>query len=180
MNDWLMPAFVAAAILSLERMFYALAWHRPATIHWLHRTPMLRQLGAPTEVVRLFFIVFKVLQFGVFAGWWIYFTETSGPRGAVPEFALLLGASLIAFGQMLNVSVFARLGNHGVFYGCRLGYTVPWQNRFPFTWLRHPQYVGTVLSIWGLFIVLRYPAPDWWIIPVIEVGLYTLSAHVEQ
>lgn len=124
MNDWLLPAFVAAAILSLERMFYALAWHRPATIHWLHRTPMLRQLGAPTEVVRLFFIVFKVLQFGVFAGWWIYFTETSGPRGAVPEFALLLGASLIAFGQMLNVSVFARLGNHGV------SMDVAWDTRF--------------------------------------------------
>jgi protein-S-isoprenylcysteine O-methyltransferase Ste14 len=40
------------------------------------------------------------------------------------------------------------IGKVGVYYGTRLGATVPWVEGFPFNVVRHPQYVGAVLSLW--------------------------------
>jgi hypothetical protein len=38
-----------------------------------------------------------------------------------------------------------------------LGHYIPWCTGFPFTVCAHPQYVGTVMSIWGVFLLFRYP-----------------------
>lgn len=179
-SDWFLPAVIAAALLSLERIFYAVIWHQPRLVHRLHRHPLLQHLAAPTEVVRLFFLLFKGVQFAVFAGWWLYFTNPGDQIIAPPASMVLLAGLCIVFGQMLNLSVFYRLGHHGVFYGCRLGFSIPWQDGFPFNLIRHPQYVGTVLSIWGLFLLLRYPNPDWLIIPLIETVFYVVGAHLER
>lgn len=134
-------------------------------------------MADPVTAVSLLFIVFKGVQAGVFAAW------------CVPDFgrwalgagwpALGLGGILLTLGQALNLSVFWRLGATGVFYGARFGHAVPWQRGLPFSLLRHPQYVGTVMSIWGLFLLLRAPAPGWWIPPAIETGYYVASALVE-
>ena len=44
----------------------------------------------------------------------------------------------------------AAIGNAGVYYGWKLGRPVPWCTSFPFNaGLRHPQYVGVVLTILG-------------------------------
>jgi hypothetical protein len=56
--------------------------------------------------------------------------------GSVLYFSL--GAVLIVVGQILNASVFYRLGKVGAFYGERFGYEVPWCRKFPFSWLKHP------------------------------------------
>ena len=61
-----------------------------------------------------------------------------------------------------------------------LGYEMPWCRAFPFSWLKHPQYVGTVLFIWGFFLVLRFPHDDWYILPIIETVYYVLGACFEQ
>lgn len=46
--------------------------------------------------------------------------------------------------------------------------------------MRHPQYVGAVLSIWGFFILLRYPEPDDWVtLPLLETAYYALGARFE-
>ena len=84
---------------------------------------------------------------------------------------------LMVAGQLLNLGVFYRLGGIGVFFGDRLGYRVPWCREFPFSWTAHPQYVGTVLTIWGFFMVMRFPHPDWYLLPVLETST-TWSAHV--
>jgi methylene-fatty-acyl-phospholipid synthase len=76
--------------------------------------------------------------------------------------------------------VFYRLGAVGVFYGNRLGHTIPWCRTFPFSCLSHPQYVGTVLSIWGLFLAMRFPQPDWFVLPALETAYYVARAHLEQ
>ena len=125
------------------------------------------------------FVGFKALQLTVFAGWCLVHGGTLAPASASLP-VLVTGGLLAACGQALNLSVFARLGRTGVFYGSRLGHQVAWVRGFPFSWFRHPQYVGTVLSIWGLFIAARYPEPDWYALPVIETLYYVAGAQLEQ
>jgi len=83
-------------------------------------------------------------------------------------------------GQILNISVFYRLGKVGVFYGNKFGYPTSWVRKFPFSCLRHPQYIGALLSIWGFFLVMRSPQDDWYILPALETLYYVLGAYWEQ
>ena len=92
----------------------------------------------------------------------------------------MAGAILIVVGQILNFSVFHRLGKIGVFYGNKFGYEVPWHREFPFSLLKHPQYVGALFSIWGFFLVTRFPHDDWFMLPVLETVYYVLGIHFEQ
>ena len=57
----------------------------------------------------------------------------------------------IGCGQLLNGMVFYRLGNNGVFYGNKFGFNIPWVTGFPFNVFPHPQYLGAVLSLIGLY-----------------------------
>ena len=87
----------------------------------------------------------------------------------------------MAYGRMvLNAAVFMRLGLTGVFYGNRFGHSVHWRYGFPFSWLRHPQYVGTVATIWGVFLALRFPNPDWIVLPLLETAYYVAGAFLED
>ena len=87
---------------------------------------------------------------------------------------------LILGGQILNLRVFYQLGTVGVFYGCKFGYHVPWCHEFPFSLFSHPQYVGTLLSIWGFFLLVRFPHEDWYLLPILETVYYACSAYLEQ
>ncbi len=87
---------------------------------------------------------------------------------------------MIAAGQILNIGVFYRLGKVGVFYGDKFGYAVPWCQKFPFSLLDHPQYVGTLLSIWGFFVVMRFPHDDWYLLPALETVYYGLGVYFER
>jgi methylene-fatty-acyl-phospholipid synthase len=171
---------LVAALLALERITYALVWRKPGLFRaWSARRPLIR-LGGPVNVLAALFVAFKVLQFAVFVGWHLALGDGSlRPHANDPRIAMA-GLTLIAVGQGLNVSVFRLLGKVGVFYGNRFGYTVSWTRRFPFTWFPHPQYLGTVLSIWGFFILMRFPAPDWIIIPAVESIYYVAGAYVER
>ena len=102
-----------------------------------------------------------------------YFRRNAASRRWSP------GTALILAGQLLNASVFARLGTIGVFYGNRFGHDVRWRSGFPFSWFRHPQYVGTVATIWGL-PRFRYPAPDWIVLPLIETAYYVAGSWLEE
>jgi methylene-fatty-acyl-phospholipid synthase len=178
MSAWLLCP--VAALLSLERITYVLIWRDPATFKRWSSRPALAWLGGPVEALMLLFVAFKALQLGVFAGWHLALGDgTFWPYSRDPS-VVVTGAIFILAGQALNVSVFRRLGRIGVFYGNRLGYTVSWCRRFPFTWFEHPQYVGTVMAIWGFFIVMRFPAPDWMLVPLLETFYYAAGAHLEQ
>jgi hypothetical protein len=172
---------LAAALLSVERACYAFAWRRtPSFVELCERLAPLG--GEPLQVLERLFYGFKALQLGVFAGWCLVHAHGAlWPLAARAELpVLLLGAGAVAVGQALNFAVFHRLGRTGVFYGNRLGYEVPWCEGFPFSVLRHPQYVGAVLSIWGLFLVARFPNPDWIALPLLETLYYVLGAHLES
>jgi methylene-fatty-acyl-phospholipid synthase len=169
--------FWVAALLSLERLTYAAVWRAPnAFRRWSdHHT----HLHSAIDTLALLFAGFKVLQAAVFLGWCLIHGGSLRPYSTDVR-VLLSGAVLIAAGQALNLSVFRALGKVGVFYGNRLGHHVPWRHTFPFTWFDHPQYVGTALTIWGFFVLMRFPAPDWLFVPLLETIYYVVGAWFER
>jgi len=171
--------FVAAAfLLAIERVAYVWVWRYPSSFAALCKrfSP-----GSPEPVLVLerLFTVFKVLQIAVFLGWcYLHPNAALWPvRNPVP---LASGTTLVVIGQVLSFSVFYRLGQVGVFYGNRFGYEVPWCTEFPFSVMEHPQYIGALMSIWGLFLALQFPRPDWYALPMLESAYYVLGAYLEQ
>lgn len=176
MSLWLL--LVAALLLGVERACYVWIARVPRSFRrWCARPPVAR-LGEPVAVVRALFIGFKVLQATVFVGWCLLLGNGSpAPRDAV---ALGLGSLLMLVGQILSVLVFYRLGRVGIFFGDRLGYEVDWCRAFPFSVLSHPQYVGAVMTIWGFFLITRFPHDDWILLPVLETIYYVAGACLES
>ncbi len=178
MSLWIL--LCAAALLSLERLCYVWIWRAPDAFRALCARPVVALVGEPVDVIQTLFYGFKGLQGLVFVGWcYVYSDGTLLPlSGSV--LALGLGGVLSVAGQMLNFSVFYRLGKVGVFYGNKLGYEIPWCRKFPFSLLKHPQYVGTMLTIWGFFLVMRFPHDDWYLLPALETVYYVLGAYFER
>ena len=177
MTGWVL--LVAALLLSLERICYVLIVRAPAAFLALSSRLLVR-IGEPVVVLRVLFYGFKALQFAVFAGWCAIFGHgTVWPPDTAPPWTLL-AIALITVGQALNVSVFYRLGTVGVFYGSAFGHDVPRCVRFPFSVLDHPQYAGGLLTIWGIFLLLRFPHTDWFLLPVLETIYYVLGARLER
>ena len=109
---------------------------------------------------------------------WVAWLGTPLPPPVHPA-AWTAGGLLLVVGQTLSTLVFYRLGRDGIFFGDRLGHPVPWCRAFPFSVLAHPQYVGAVLSIWGFFLIARFPQDDWILLPAVETGLYVLGTCLE-
>lgn len=171
---------IAAALLSIERITYALIWHYPQSFRSLCARPILAGLGEPVDVLQTLFYGFKALQFAVFGGWCIVFADGTGLQPSGGPLAIAAGASLLLVGQTLNFSVFHRLGKIGVFYGNKLGHEVAWRDGFPFSVVRHPQYVGALLSVWGFFLIMRFPHEDWIVLPLLQTVYYALGAYFES
>lgn len=167
---------VSALLLSIERVTYVWAWRCPQRFEALCRDRL--RMADPVRALRGLFRVFKLLQASVFVAWCWWWSNGSW-TSTVPV-ALGAGAAMAIVGQALNVAVFHRLGHDGVFYGVRFGREVPWCREFPFSVLDHPQYVGTLLTIWGFFVATRYPHPDWLVLPLLETAFYWLGARYER
>jgi phosphatidyl-N-methylethanolamine N-methyltransferase len=171
---------VAAVLLCLERICYVYISRAPELFLRFCNRPAAVYLGGPVDVLRTLFYGFKGLQFTVFLGWcYVHGHGSLSPagRGILP---LAIGGALIVAGQILNCGVFYRLGTVGVLYGQKLGYVIPWSQAFPFSWFKHPQYVGTVWSIWGFFLIMRFPQSDWYMLPTLETVYYVLGAYCER
>jgi methylene-fatty-acyl-phospholipid synthase len=177
-NPWVF--FGAAVLLSLERICYLWIWRKPAAFRFWCAHPALEWMGEPVDALALLFSGFKALQLSVFVAWCYLHGDGSLWPFHVSIESLAAGGALVAVGQMLNVSVFYRLGKVGVFYGNRFGYRVPWHNGFPFSFLKHPQYFGALLSIWGFFLVMRFPHDDWVFLPILETIYYGVAAYFER
>ena len=174
----LIPTLVASLLLVLERVTYVVVWRYPDRFaDACSRYGFLRP--DPVDALQALFIVFKVIQIGVFIAWWSWFGGDFPPLPTASPTILALGAVLLVIGQVLNVGVFWRLGKSGVFYGNRLGRTVPWVSGFPFSMVPHPQYLGTLLSVWGVFLIMRHPHPDWVILPLVSTLYYLLAMRLE-
>lgn len=170
---------IAALVLSLERLCYVGIARATPMFQAYCQHPTMARLGTPVVIVEKLFYAFKVLQCAVFVGW-CYIHGAGALLPGEHTLALIAGSALIAVGQTLNWSVFYRLGKVGAFYGNKLGYTLPWHEGFPFDVLKHPQYVGAVLSIWGFFLLMRFPHDDWYWLPVLETLYYAIGAKLEE
>lgn len=168
---------IAAALLSVERLAYVYVWRYPAAFRRICARTRIAE--NPVSGLERLFYGFKLIQIGVFTAWILGFSGGFPQLGDEP-FAALVGGLLIVAGQALNFGAFWRLGRVGIFYGIRFGHEVPWCTRFPFSLVRHPQYVGTVLSIWGLFLACRFPHADWLLIPLLQTFYYCAGAFFES
>jgi methylene-fatty-acyl-phospholipid synthase len=174
------PFVTAALLLSLERLGYLWIWHRPKQFQRLCARARFVALRDPVAALRELFCGFKLLQCAVFVGWCAVYGggEILALDGGVAVIAI--GLLLIIVGQGLNLSVFYRLGTVGVFYGNKFGHRVPWNGAFPFSVFDHPQYIGALLTIWGFFLLARYPHADWYLLPILETIYYAAGAHFER
>lgn len=136
--------------------------------------------------------------------WWLA-DEWGVPQVTkVPATHLLLGVGLVGVGQVsfcllrtadtfklknekpsvlqtLNVSMYNAIGKKGVYYGEKLGSKVPWCTSFPFNVVSHPQYVGSVLSIWGVFALVYAQGPaTLCTVATYWTGLYFVTGLIEQ
>lgn len=179
MNLW---AFVVAAVLlSLERVCYVWAWRAPESFRAFCARPGVMALGDPVSVLQKLFFGFKGIQLAVFFGWCYLHGYGLLPSVMSRDFVVLaVGTAAIIAGQLLNFSVFYRLGKVGVFYGNKFGYRVPWCREFPFSFLAHPQYVGALFSIWGFFLAMGFPHDDWYLLPALQTIYYLAGAYFEQ
>jgi protein-S-isoprenylcysteine O-methyltransferase Ste14 len=130
-----------------------------------------------------------VFQFSSVAAW-VYIRAYS-TIGATPvlemvqslhPLQILLGVGLIAFGQILNVGIFKAIGHAGVYYGFKLGHTIPWVDGFPFNVVQHPQYVGSVATVWGAALLLWsfVPVADMILLVFYWTALYVLTGIMES
>lgn len=89
---------------------------------------------------------------------------------------------LVGYGQSLNVGIFQAIGHDGVYYGFKLGKKIPWVTGWPFDTVSHPQYVGSVLSIWGILALVWGQAPGAALaaVAVFWTGIYIITALHEQ
>lgn len=171
---------LCALLLSLERITYVWVSHRPS--HWqaMCQQPPLNALGRdPVTVVRRLFIGFKALQIGVFFTWCMIAGATLLPWPTAPPVVIAGGLTGVIAGQILSTAVFQQLGSTAVFFGGELGYASGRVDGFPFNLMPHPQYVGALVSIWGFFLIMRYPNPDWLILPLVETAFYAAGAYLE-
>jgi methylene-fatty-acyl-phospholipid synthase len=167
----------AAILLSLERAFYL----------WIGAAPQVfmrlcRAIGpvSPVRAVEALFYVFKAIQGGVFF-WWCAVASAGSPWPlSAGPLTITIGLALISLGLALNVMVFRLLGRNGVFYGAEFGLPMPQRNEPPFTWMRHPQYVGAAAVVWGACLVARFPHGDWFWLPAIATLYYWIGATFER
>jgi methylene-fatty-acyl-phospholipid synthase len=171
---------ISAILLSIERISYFLIWRYPDAFCSLCSRTEIAAFGEPIDVLQRLFYIFKTIQLSVFLGWCIVFADGGLPLPGGGLLATTVGGILILVGQTLNLSVFYRLGKPGVFYGNKLGYDIPWCEGFPFSICRHPQYLGTLISIWGFFLIMRFPNNDWVMLPAIQTLYYALGAYFEN
>jgi uncharacterized membrane protein YuzA (DUF378 family) len=137
------------AVLSVPHSLYAAIWLRPAAFIRLNNA---LTSAHPVDTFAFLAAVLKAVQYVAVV--WCYWV-TAPPIGLanLSLLRLALGLALLGAGQVLNAAVYRKLGKAGVYYGCRLGKPTPWQTGFPFNTVSHPQYTGSVLSIWGAAVV---------------------------
>ena len=139
-------------VLTIPHAFYAFIWIYPNK--WMSISKKYYKYGDSIDLMAYCVFIIKGIQFiGLFL--WTFIIDSSNFEFKnMSIFQFIIAIPMIIFGQSLNIGIHKAIGKNGVYYGCRLGKTIPWVNGFPFTIVRHPQYVGVVLCIWAAIILV--------------------------
>jgi hypothetical protein len=141
-------------IFSLPYWLYVFIWTQPgAFLRWSNGN--FRGVRT-TKVFELTAHALKFCQLFAFIAWCVANQQDDLSFALVPIWAWVVAMLAIAAGQVLNIAVYRALGLDGVYYGVKLGYPIPWYQGFPFNVVPHPQYVGAVLSYWGVALVTYF------------------------
>ncbi|KAK9903233.1 hypothetical protein WJX75_000389 [Coccomyxa subellipsoidea] len=158
---WIDATTVAS--LTGPHLLYAFIWFLPG---------LWRQgFSKPVKAFQIAATLGKVLQFTAVVAWYTVKSKEQGLKLDLLEVTWLQwGAffALVFLGQVLNISVYNTLSTNGVYYGTKLGKKVAWQHGFPFNTVSHPQYLGAVLTVWGIASLLWDVSPP---------GLATLAGY---
>mgnify|MGYP002629642770 FL=1 len=127
----------------------------------------------------------KLVQFTAVASWLAIRGATmKGVVGLAAAEPLLAvgGVGLMVVGQVLNAGIYRAIGHKGVYYGFKLGHTIPWVDGFPFTVVRHPQYVGSVATVVGGACLCSgmIASGELWALTVYWMLLYVLTGIMES
>eukprot|EP00882_Tetradesmus_deserticola_P011688 GHRQ01012366.1.p1 GENE.GHRQ01012366.1~~GHRQ01012366.1.p1 ORF type:complete len:196 (+),score=42.00 GHRQ01012366.1:208-795(+) len=160
-------AMLVSFIIALPHFLYAFIWFRPEL--WRNVFPK-----NPVDAFATAGLIGKVLQFAAVLLWF----ASLRPSGlcldlsaiSLPQWLAFL--LLLCYGQSLNVGIFQAIGHDGVYYGFKLGRVIPWVNGWPFDTVSHPQYVGSVLTVWGMVALVWGQAPQAAL--VVLAGFWTL------
>lgn len=123
--------------LTLPHMLYYFVWNNSRMWHGLFKTYSVFAFSSCATML-------KGLQLFVWYQWF----------HVLPEDNLIYVAAFLTFVAIaLNAVVTYKLGFRGVYYGFRLGHDVPSVTSFPFSWMRHPQYVASVMGWTSVAII---------------------------
>lgn len=148
--------------------------------HWPKQISQIAPKNKEPEFIFKAVQVFKLVQMFAFALWYVLRLGFRIPTVVPPAHITAVAFTLMVFGQTLNLCVWDRLGVEGVCYGVKFGCHVPFCTKFPYNTFNHPQYLGAVLTVWGMFLFLSAAQPtDWFTVPLIETTLYYVSTKLE-
>lgn len=143
--DWLIFAAVNFAVV-LPFLFYWYLYNYPS--RWMARCG---KNVDPSERMAQVSGVLKLLQIAAVA---------SQSEWRIPPWYCV---AAIAAGQYFNFRVYQLLGIPGVYYGARFGKAqIPWVTAFPFSAIKHPQYVGAILTLLGCLCWAPWPYVAVW------------------
>uniref|UniRef100_A0A1D2ABM8 phosphatidyl-N-methylethanolamine N-methyltransferase n=1 Tax=Auxenochlorella protothecoides TaxID=3075 RepID=A0A1D2ABM8_AUXPR len=160
--------------LALPHLLYAYIWFNSST--WLKTFGKKSVQRFETAAWLL-----KVLQFSSVIYWYSVKKPEGVILGSISPFAAGISLVLLAAGQALNIGIYRAIGHAGVYYGFKLGHKVPWVEGFPFNVVSHPQYVGSVLSVWAAAILVWAQGPaGLGLLVAYWTGLYVITAIQES
>lgn len=149
--------FLTNLTTTCTHLFYALVWLRPDLIKGGVRNVI--RVGITARALQLFF--FSLVLYGY-------------------EISLRFSSFKMLFiivGQLLNLSVYDKLGLEGVYYGSQFK-KLPIISEFPYTVCSNPQYVGCVLTHYG--ILLFWPYQEVCLITLYSILWYFATTEIEK
>jgi hypothetical protein len=168
------------AVLSLPHWLYWYVWTQPK--HYMQLCDRVCRGKDYSDVFASLGYILKPVQFATFATWYLYTASPVSVLG-LPLWRWVAVLVLGGAGQYLNVMVYKTIGKYGVYYGTRLGHNIKWYTGFPFNkGIPHPQYFGSVLTIWALAALLYTAAHG---TPMLFMMLtwslmYVFTSYIEQ
>ena len=153
---------------------------------WFYPSVLLSLCRSPEAAVQIFKYIVAMHKIGLVAvmqwtGWLDLKVIMSVVRSSLSASPILgaLALVLLAAGLWLQGLVYKKIGASGVYYGFKMGIDVPWCEEFPFTKLRHPQYVSASSIFTALLIGVgwRNTSP---ILLTYQLWLYSVTAKMEE
>ena len=133
------------AIRMLNFAFYTFIWLNPTKFIGISK--------------KLGYVPYKLMYHVAFAFYFLSFIPL-GIYYLVPNIVQIFYTALSIYGimsvmvmlvgQFLNSHIYNKIGLAGVYYGTRLGENIPWVHDIIFDTIKHPQYIGCIMTLVGV------------------------------